>query len=338
MFGTTRKALLLCVLWIAALSTEVSAQSDSPARRRSGLYGDWSVKTDYEGRQFESILSFSRNAEGKRTASWISFWGVSELKDVAIEDGALSFVRERKNREGETVTSTFKGKIEDGKLTGAFSSDQGERKIEGARIPRTSRAVGTWNVKFKFGDQEIENDIVVKAGEKDALVVDWKSEGVTRKISEVKYERGKLSFKSNGKYEDREWEANFEGTIRGNSLTASVKAGEREIAIEGTRAGAPLIGTWDLDLASERGERKQRLRVNSDMTALYGSTPVKVSLVDGKVSFDLVLEFGDRKFEMKFTGKVEESSLSGEITTSRGTTKISGKKVVRQRRGRRASA
>ena len=74
------------------------------------------------------------------------------------------------------------------------------------------------------------------------------------------------------------------------------------------------------------------------MSGLYGTTPVKkVSLQDGKVSFDVVFEFGDRKFEMDFKGSVKESTLTGELTHSRGTTKVTGTKVVRRRPGRRGS-
>ena len=71
------------------------------------------------------------------------------------------------------------------------------------------------------------------------------------------------------------------------------------------------------------------------MSALYGSLPVKkVNLEGGKVSFKLVMEFGDRKFESTFEGKIQDSKLTGELTSSRGTRKVTGKKVVRTFRRR----
>ena len=90
---------------------------------------------------------------------------------------------------------------------------------------------------------------------------------------------------------------------------------------------------WDLEVTSERGSRKQRLKVNPDMSGLYGSIAIeKVNLEGYKVSFKTVLEFGERKFEMSFEGKIEESKLAGELTTSRGNQKVTGTKVIRRRR------
>ena len=70
---------------------------------------------------------------------------------------------------------------------------------------------------------------------------------------------------------------------------------------------------------------------------MYGSALVKKVNLDGeKVSFKIVLEFGERKVEMNFEGKLAEAKLTGELKTSRGTSKITGKKVVRTS-GRRPS-
>jgi len=97
--------------------------------------------------------------------------------------------------------------------------------------------------------------------------------------------------------------------------------------------GADLIGTWNLDITSDRGERKQRLRINPDMSALYGAMPIKkVDFENGQVSFKMSMSFGDRDFEMNFAGKLQDEKLVGELTTSMGSQKITGTKVVRRRR------
>ena len=94
---------------------------------------------------------------------------------------------------------------------------------------------------------------------------------------------------------------------------------------------------WDLEVTSERGSRKQRLKVNPDMSGLYGSSPVKnIALEDNKVSFKIVLEFGERKFEMSFEGKLGELKLTGELTSSRGSQKVTGAKIIRRSRRRSA--
>ena len=332
------KAVLCCALAALVISSaQVSAQdSAQPSRsRRGGLYGDWLVKLSFGERQMDSILSFSRDKEGNRTGQWLSFWGLSELKDVKFEEGKLSFTQERQNREGQTTTSKFTGTIKEGKLAGILSSDRGESKLEGKRSPRIPRAVGNWAMTLKMGEREFTSTLVVKADKEGKLTGQWQSRRGESEITDLQYERGNLSFKRKSKFGDREWESAFEGTVRGDTLSGVMKSERGEITVEGKRLGASIIGTWNLEIASERGPRKQRLRVNPDMSGLYGSLPVKkVNLEGDKVSFKLVLEFGERKFEMSFEGKLEDSKLTGELTSSRGSQKIKGTKVVRTFRRR----
>ena len=152
------------------------------------------------------------------------------------------------------------------------------------------------------------------------------------------YERRSLSFKRKSKIQDREWESTFEGTFEGDTLTGTIKtkmddAEISDIEAQGTRVGGAVIGTWNLDVTGEWGSMKQRLRVDPDMSSLYGTIPVKkVSLEDDQVSFKMVVPFGDQDFEMDFSGKLEDAKLTGEMKTSRGTSQIKGTKVVRPSR------
>jgi len=328
------KAVLYCSLMVMLmLSAQVRAQS-SRSRGR-GLYGDWQVMVDYNGGRFGSILSFSRDREGNQTGSWISFMGLSELKDIKYEEGQLSFAWVRRNRDGETSTTNFKGTIKEGKLSGTLSSDRGEFELEGKRSPRVSRAVGSWAMKYKFGEREITSTFVVKADKQGNLTAQWQGRRGESEITDLQYERGNLTFKRKSTYQDRQFESAFEGTIRGDTLSGVIKSQRGEVTVEGTRIGAPIIGTWNLEIASERGSRKQRLMVNPDMSGFYGAIPVKkVNLEGDKVSFKIVLEFGERKFEMSFEGKLEDSKLTGELTSERGSQKIKGTKVIRTFRRR----
>ena len=328
------KAVLCCTLLVLVmLSSQVWGGSSGP--RRGGFYGDWLVKMTFGERQMDSILSFSRDSEGNRTGQWISFWGMNDLNDVKFEENQLSFVQVFRFGENES-TSTFKGTIEEGKLSGTISGDRGETKLEGKRSPRTSRAVGSWEMKYKIGEREITGTLVIKADKERNLTGQWQSQRGENVITDLKYERGNLSFKRTSKYGDRQRESTFEGTLSRDTLTGTFKSERGEIAAEGKLKNASLIGTWILETTSDRGTRKQRLRVNPDMSALYGSMPLKkVNFEDGKVSFKLVMEFGDRKFESSFEGKIQDSKLTGESTSSRGTRKVTGKKVVRTFRRRR---
>ena len=327
---------IMCCLLLVLMLPLTSIWAQAPSGRGGGAYGDYQIKYKVREREMTSILSFSRDGEGNRTAQWISFTRVSEVKDLKVEDGKISFSRESRNRDGETTISTFTGTIADRKLTGTMSSDRGEYTIEGAPMPRMPRAVGSWAMTIKLEDRETNLTLVVKADKEGKLTALWKRELGDLEIPDVQYERGTLRFKVERKREDRQWTANFEGRIQRDGTLAGVITSDRgEMKIEGKRIGAPLIGTWNLESVSERGTYKGRLKVNPDMSGLYGATPIeKVTLEDNKVSLKIVLSFGDQTREMNFAGKVEDAKLSGEMTASWGSSKVTGTKVVRTSRGR----
>ena len=331
------KVVLVSLLVVAcALSVQVSAQQYQARSRspRGGLYGDWQIKMKFGDREFESILAFSRNREGQYTGQWISIMGMTELKDVKFEDNKLSFTQVTRFRDQER-TSKFTGTIEQSELSGLMTSDRGETEIKGKRAPRIPRGVGSWEMKIKAGEREYTGTLTITADKEGNLSGTWKSSRGEGKVSDVKYENRMLTFKRVIERDSGQMEMAFEGTLRNTSLEGVFTSDRGETPATGMRVGASVIGTWNLDIESERGARKQRLRVNSDMSALYGSALIKkINLDGGKVSFKYVRSFGDQEFETSFEGKLAESKLTGELTTSRGTRKVKGTKVVRTFRRR----
>jgi hypothetical protein len=320
-------SLMLLIL----LSAQVMGQP--PASRRGGLYGDWRIKMQFGEREFESVLAFSRNQEGQYTGQWISFWGVNELQDVKFEDNKLSFTQVMRFGDQEN-TSKFTGTIEQGELAGLLVSDRGEMEVKGGRIPRTPRGVGSWNMTVKAGEREFTGILTITADEKGNLSGMWKSTRGESKLSDLEYEDRKLTFTRVIEREGSRREMAFEGTLGYTSLEGVFKSERGEATATGTRMGASVMGTWNLDIESERRSYKQRLRINPDLSALYGSTVIKKIDLDGdKVSFKYILQFGDQEFETSFEGKVAESKLTGELKTSRGTSKVTGTR--RSFRGRR---
>ena len=279
---------------------QVSGQARSGRR---GLYGDWQIKMTFGEREFESILAFSRNQEGY-TGHWISFWGMNELKDVKFEDNKLSFTQVT-NYGGRERTSKFTGAIEQGELSGLLISDDRETEIKGKRAPRTPRGVGSWDMTIKAGEREFTGTLTISADQEGNLSGMWKSDRGEGKLLDVKYEGRKLTYTRVIEREGNRMELAFEGTLGYRSLEGVYKGDGWEAAATGTRGGAAIMGTWNLDIESERGPRKQRLRVNPDMSALYGSTSIKKINLDGdKVSFKYVLTFNDQDYETSFEGEV----------------------------------
>jgi hypothetical protein len=329
-----RFALLMTMVLICS-SVATAAEGESPARRdRGGLYGDWNLKFKFGERDMNAILSFSRDEEGNLTADWISFWGVNRLRDVKFQDGNLSFLQITQFRD-EEYRSTFTGTIEEDKLQGILSGQRGDSDVVGERSPRTPRASGTWELKYKIGDQAITSALVIKADKEGELSAEWKNDQAQVEVSDLNYQRGSLTLKRKTKMADREWDSTFEGSIdrQMGLLKGTIKSEMGEVPVEGKRMGESLIGVWNLDITTEEREFKQRLRVNPDMSALYGVLPIKkIELKDNKVTFEAKWEFGDRTFEMSFDGQLVDEKLTGEITTSRGTRKIEGTKRIFRRR------
>jgi hypothetical protein len=302
---------------------------------RKGILGDWQVTTDFDGRQFNSILSFSMDKEGKLTGQSIGF-GVSELEDIKYEGSQLSFVQVNRFGDNE-FRMTFTGTIEAGKLSGTFSSDRGESKVEGKRLRRMSPAAGTWQLTFNIGDRQVNPTLVIKANDNNKLSAVWQSQRGQQEISDVTFKAGKLTFKRTSEYQGQQRESSFEGTVKGNKLTGTMKSQRGEIEIEGQRQGAALIGKWDLELTSDRGTRKQVLLVNPDLSGLYGATPVKkIDLEGNQVSFKIVRTFGDQEFENNFKGTLDGKKLTGEMVSSRGSQTVTGLKRSRTQAGQQA--
>jgi precorrin-6B methylase 2 len=310
----------LALIVFVALSAPATAGT-----ARKGISGDWQITMDFDGRQTESILSFSMDKEGKLTGQSIGY-SVSELEDVKYEGSQLSFVQVNRFGDNE-FRRTFTGTIEQGKLSGIMSSDRGESKVEGKRLRRMPMAAGTWQVTFKVGERDVSATLVIKADDNNKLSADWQSQWGEHKITDVTFKAGKLTFKRTSKFQDRQFESSFEGTVKGHKLTGTMKSEMGDIAVEGQRDGAALVGKWDLELTSDRGTRKQILQVNPDLSGLYGSSAIKkIDLEGNQVSFKIVRVFGDQESEITFKGTLDGNKLTGERTSSRGSQTVAGLK------------
>ena len=322
-------------LFMLTLFLIFSAQASAGQQRR-GIAGDWEIKMDFNGQQMTSIVSFSQDKEGKLSGKWIGFWGVNELKELKYEENKLSFMQVSRYRDNE-FTSNFTGAIQRGKLSGTLSNDRGEFEVEGKRLRRMPMVMGSWEMKFKVGERDITTMLVVKADEAGKPAAEWQSQWGEHQITDVTFKKGKLTFQRKSKIQDQEWESTFEGTVKGHKLSGVIKSERGDIAAEGTRVGAALVGQWELEITTENGSRKQLLRVNPDLSAMYGPIAVKkVNLNDNEVTFKTELKFGDRTIEIGFAGQLDGRKLSGELSSSQGSRQVTGKKIRSTSAGQRS--
>ena len=70
-------ARLLAFVILMTPLVPVSAGSANRA-----VQGDWGLQIDVDGQQMPSILSLSSEAGGGLRGEWISFFGISELREI----------------------------------------------------------------------------------------------------------------------------------------------------------------------------------------------------------------------------------------------------------------
>jgi hypothetical protein len=306
----------------------------STAQGKRGIIGDWRLEIDVDDQKLPAILSISRNADRTLKGEWLSFWGITPLREIKSEDGQLNFAMTIRLDEGDTDT-TFAGSIRQGELSGVFSNYLGEYPTRGERIRRIPTAVGTWQTKLTMGDREFTADLIVMTDTQGKLSADWKSQYGEHEITNVQFNQGKLSFDRKTKVRDRRWDSTFEGTLKGHTLSGTIKSDRGDIELEGTRVGAPVIGQWEFDVKSDNWTRKELLRVFPDLSARYGALSIdKIHLDDEGVKFKTTLEVGDQTFDISFTGQIKGRKITGEISTSRGTAQVTGEKRRPTRPGR----
>ena len=309
---------------LVVLTTPLAAVSAGSATRV--IQGDWKLQIDIDGQQVPSILSISRNTDGTLKGEWHCFWGITELREIKYESRQLTFAMTVRLDEGDTDTK-FAGSVKKGELSGIFSNSLGEYPARGKRVRRIPMAAGTWETKLKMGDREFAADLIIKPDAQGKLGAEWKSQYGEHEVTNVQFKPGKLTFDRKSTFGDRQWESSFEGTLKGHTLSGTIKSDRGEIALEGKRSGAMVIGQWELDVKSDSRTRKELLRVFPDLSARYGAIPIeKVDLDDKDVTFKTSLQIGYETLDISFAGRIEGRELTGEITSSLGTAQVAGEK------------
>jgi hypothetical protein len=236
----------------------------------------------------------------------------------------------------QVYEGNFIGTLEKGELSGVLSSDSGEIMTEGKRLKRMPLIVGSWDMILKMGDREFETVLIVNLDKEKKLQAEWQSQWGEHEISDVEFKDGKLTFGRVSKFGDREWETTYEGALKGHTLTGKFSSQQGEIAANGKRVGAALVGKWDLTMTSDQGTRKQRLTVLPDLSARFGALPIKkIGLEEGQISFEMALPFGDNEYEISLEGKLKAGKITGKFTSSQGTSDVTGIKIRPIRRKRK---
>ncbi len=301
------------------------------------ITGDWEVTMDNNGRKSYAMLSIKKAEDGTLTGTW----GSTEISNAKLENGKLSFIRTMGPPDRE-FTTDYEGTLKDGKLMLTISNDWAEFTAVGARPKPRCPALGQWDINFNVGDMDINAKLIISKTKEGSLEGKWTEQMGEHKISDVKFEDGKLTFTRHSKVEDMEFENTYEGTVKDNKLTGMLKGGDMgQWEANGKRIGQELIGTWEVTTVSDFGTRTTTMKVFPDMTGRYevfdSEIPMKNLKLEGdQVTFLLEMGFGDMTFEMDFKGKLEGKTLKGQMNSDRGTSEVTGKKVEKQKKEKTA--
>lgn len=317
--GMGKRLAILTVLALVLAAPQVLTAEE--------ITGGWEMTMEFGGRQSFATLSISRNADGGLSGKW----GSNDLSNVKFDGQRLTFVRTIRMGDQE-FTMNYAGTLKDGKITGTMSSDRGEFGADGARVKPKSPALGQWDMQYQIGDRDVTGRLAISQKSDGTLEGKWISERGEHAISNVKFQNGKLTFDRTSKFGDRQWESSFEGTVQGDKLTGAFKSQRGDMPAGGERFGSPAIGKWELTTTSDRGTRTRVLTIYPDLTGRYesfgGEIPIKDLKLEGnQMTFAIEMGFGDRTSTSDFKATLEGKTLTGEITSSRGTSEVNGKKL-----------
>jgi len=313
------------LLLVAALSFALGAPAVYAAE---DITGDWDMAMTFNENKAFATLSITKNPDGTLGGRW----GASELSNVKLDGQKLTFTRTIRFGENES-TMTYSGTVTDGKLTGQWSSDRGEFETNGVKMKPQPPAAGVWDLNYKIGDRDITAKLTISQKPDGRLDAKYTSQMGESVVSNVKVQDGKLTFDRKAKFNDQEFSMTFAGAVQGDKLTGAFKSDMGEVPVAGTRAGGALIGNWILTSVSERGTRDLLMTINPDLMGRYefffSEIPIKDLKLEGnQVTFVIESSFGDQTFKSDFKGKLENGVLKGQMTSERGTSEITGKKLA----------
>jgi hypothetical protein len=323
-----KQTALLISLGLLILCVVLPVSAAEPAKQN--IVGDWKMKsTETDGPPMDAMMTISKDKDGKLAGKWLAFFGPADLKDVKFEGDKLTFTQTARVR-GQEMTLNFSGTLKEGKIAGKMSNNTGEFDMEGTLMQPKCAVAGKWEITTKRQDRETTSTLMIKADKEGKLSGTWQSQRGGSEIPKMAFNDGKLTFKRKITRQDQEMEISYELAVKSNTISGIAKTQQGESSVTGKRIDSPAVGTWELTMTSERGERKQLLTVYADMTALYGPSELDTfAIEDNKVAFKMTRTFGDRTIEIEFKGTLEGDKLTGQMTSGpdRPAQTVTGKKL-----------
>jgi hypothetical protein len=310
-------------------STDSGEFPANGARKKPKLpaLGTWDISFNVGDREITGKLSITQKPDGTLEGKWTSERGNTVVSNVKFQDGKLTY--HRKSTFGErTFESDFEGTVKGHALAGAFKTQRGEMPATGKRIG--APLVGKWELT-STSDRGTYTYVLTIYGDMTGRSQFFGSE---IPIRDLKLEGDQVTYTVDWVWGDRTYTMNFKGTLDGKSLTGQFTAdwGTSEVSAKKIEAASPFVGKWELTTTSDRGTRTRTLTINEDMTGTYLSRDRETAITDlniegDQISFKVTRTYNEREYTTEFKGKLAGEALEGDVISSRGSRKTTGKKI-----------
>ena len=206
-----------------------------------GVVGEWEFKSQMQARSTTATMTITKNAEGKLAGTWSTQRGESQLSDITFEAGKVKFVQTN-SFGGQEMKTNYQGTVEGTKLKGSGKGQFGEITIEGTLQGEAKAGadaiVGEWQININMPARENIEKLTITKNADGALAGKWVGQRGESKISNIKFEGGKLTFIRTSEFGGQIRETEFEGTVEGDKITGKFNTGGREREANATRVGA----------------------------------------------------------------------------------------------------
>jgi hypothetical protein len=206
-----------------------------------GVVGDWEFKSQTQARTMTATMTITKNADGKLVGTWSTQRGESQLSDITFDNGKLTFVQTN-NFGGQEMKTTYEGTVDGTKITGKGKAQFGESTFEGTLQGEAKKGadaiIGAWQMNVNIPARENVEKLTITKNADGTLAGKWTSQRGESKISNIKFEGGKLTFLRTSDFGGRVMETEFEGTVEGDAIKGVFKSDRGNRDVNATRVGA----------------------------------------------------------------------------------------------------
>lgn len=200
----------------------------------------WSFQIPNSETKIESTLRL-KLADGKLSGTLAGRRGETPITEAKLDGANLSFSITRE-RNGQTFTAKYAGKIEGDTIKGKMeigSGDQARSMDWEAKRAKAADATGTWKWTMEFNGNSVERTIKLKQeGEKLSGVSVFND--TETPIEEGKVTGNEVSFQVTRERNGDKFTVKYQGTLEGDSLKGKIKGAmggqEREFDWDAKRA------------------------------------------------------------------------------------------------------